>query len=76
MRCNVSHSRKKKVETLIHDLQTSILMVKKVARQNNDLLKYHEKDYIIILNDDMSISSLYSCSHLNIYKYRDIFFEK
>ena len=27
-------------------------MVKKVARQNNDLLKYHEKDYIIILNDD------------------------
>lgn len=55
-------------------------MVKKVARQNNDLLKYHDKDYIIILNDDklfsMSISSLYSCSHLNIYKYRDIFFEK
>ena len=27
-------------------------MVKKVARQNNDLLKYHEKDYIVILNDD------------------------
>ena len=27
-------------------------MVKKVARQNNDLLKYHDKDYIIILNDD------------------------
>ena len=51
-------------------------MVKKVARQNNDLLKYHDKDYIKILNDDMSISSLYSCSHLNIYKYRDIFFEK
>ena len=51
-------------------------MVKKVARHNNDLLKYHDKDYIIILNDDMSISSLYFCSHLNIYKYRDIFFEK
>ena len=25
-------------------------MVKKVARQNNDLLKYNEKDYIIMLN--------------------------
>ena len=27
-------------------------MVKKVARQNNDLLKCHEKDHIIISNDD------------------------
>ena len=41
-------------------------MVKKVARQNNDLLKYHKKDYIIILNDDKPFS-LYSCSHLNIH---------
>ena len=39
-------------------------MVKKVARQNNDLLKYHEKDYIVILNDD---KPFYSCSHLNIH---------
>ena len=44
--------KEEKFETLIHDLQTSILMVKKVARQNNDLLKYDEKDLIIILNDD------------------------
>ena len=51
-------------------------MVKKVARQNNDLLKYNEKDYIIMLNARVDIKSLYSCSHLNIYKYRDIFFEK
>ena len=41
-------------------------MVKKVARQNNDVLKYHEIDYIIILNDDKPFS-LYSCSHLNIH---------
>ena len=33
--------KEEKFETLIHDLQTSILMVKKVARQNNDLLKYN-----------------------------------
>ena len=37
-------------------------MVKKVARQNNDLLKYYEKDYIIILIDDKPF-----------YKYHDIF---
>ena len=48
-------------------------MVKKVARQNNDLLKYHDKDYTIMLNLAKAFS-LYSCSHLNIYKYRDIFF--
>ena len=41
-------------------------MVKKVARQNNDLLKCHEKDHIIISNDDKPFS-LYSCSHLNIH---------
>ena len=41
--------KEEKFETLIHDLQTSILMVKKVARQNNDLLKYNDKNCIVIL---------------------------
>ena len=47
--------KEEKFETLIHDLQTSILMVKKVARQNNDLLKYNDKNCIVILNDDICI---------------------
>ena len=47
-------------------------MVKKVARQNNDLLKYHEKDYIIILNDfDIKFVVLQPFKYP--YKYRDIF---
>ena len=46
-------------------------MVKKVARQNNDLLKYNEKDYIIMLN---ARKSLYSCSHLNIHTNIMIYF--
>ena len=48
-------------------------MVKKVARQNNDLLKYHEKDYIIILNDDKFV---FLQPFKYPYEYRDIFFEK
>ena len=54
-------------------------MVKKVARQNNDLLKYHEKDYIIILNDDkpfVDIKFVFLQPFKSPYKYRDIFFEK
>ena len=45
-------------------------MVKKVARQNNDLLKYHEKDYIVILNDDKFV---FLQPFKYPYKYRDIF---
>ena len=67
--------KEEKFETLIHDLQTSILMVKKVAPQNNDLLKYNDKNCIIMLNVD--IKSLHYCScldiHINIVIY---FFEK
>ena len=50
-------------------------MVKKVARQNNDLLKYHEKDYIIILND-FDIKFVFLQPFKYPYEYRDIFFEK